>query len=62
MSLLKNPMILLGIVAMGLMFGMPKLMENSMLPISMTGISVANMMQWILRCARNLRNSKELRD
>lgn len=28
MSLLKNPMILLGVVAMGLTFGMPKLMEN----------------------------------
>ncbi|KAJ6035163.1 uncharacterized protein N7446_009922 [Penicillium canescens] len=28
LSLVKNPMILLAIVAMGLMFGMPKLMEN----------------------------------
>jgi ER membrane protein complex subunit 7 len=28
MSLLKNPMILLGIVALGITFGMPKLMEN----------------------------------
>lgn len=32
-SLLKNPMILIGIVAMALMFGMPKLMENSTYPI-----------------------------
>ena len=30
MSLLQNPMILMGIVAVGLMYGMPKLMENSM--------------------------------
>lgn len=29
LDLLKNPMILLALVAMGLMFGMPKLMENS---------------------------------
>lgn len=32
LSFLKNPMILMAVVSMGLMFGMPKLMENSMLP------------------------------
>lgn len=31
LSLVKNPMILLALVALGFMFGMPKLMENSML-------------------------------
>jgi hypothetical protein len=31
MSFLKNPMILMAVVSMGLMFGMPKLLENSML-------------------------------
>lgn len=30
LSLVKNPMVLLAIVALGLMFAMPKLMENSM--------------------------------
>ena len=29
LSFLKNPMILMAVVSMGLMFGMPKLMENS---------------------------------
>lgn len=29
LSLLKNPMILIALVAMAFMFGMPKLMENS---------------------------------
>lgn len=29
MSLLSNPMILIGVVAMAMMFGMPKLLENS---------------------------------
>ena len=29
LSLLKNPMILLAVVALGFTFGMPKLMENS---------------------------------
>ena len=29
LSFLKNPMILMALVSMGLMFGMPKLMENS---------------------------------
>jgi hypothetical protein len=32
LSFLKNPMILMAVVSMGLMFGMPKLMENSALP------------------------------
>jgi hypothetical protein len=31
LSFLKNPMILMAVVSMGLMFGMPKLMENSTL-------------------------------
>lgn len=30
LSLVKNPMILLAIVALGITLGMPKLMENSM--------------------------------
>lgn len=32
LTLFQNPMILLGVVAMGVMFGMPKIMENSMFP------------------------------
>lgn len=29
LSFLKNPMIIMAVVSMGLIFGMPKLMENS---------------------------------
>lgn len=29
MSILKNPMILMGLASMALFFGMPKLVENS---------------------------------
>jgi hypothetical protein len=37
MSFLKNPMILMAVVSMGLMFGMPKLLENSMLDAEIRG-------------------------
>lgn len=33
LALFKNPMILLALVALGFTFGMPKLMENSELPL-----------------------------
>jgi hypothetical protein len=40
LSLLKNPMILLALVALGFTFGMPKLMENSAyLPLFIPSLS-----------------------
>ena len=33
LSLFQNPMILLAVAALGLTFGMPKLMENSAFPL-----------------------------
>lgn len=42
MSLLSNPMILIGIAAMAMMFGMPKLLENSEYPEENGPRTIAN--------------------
>ena len=58
MSIFKNPMILMGLVSVVMIFGMPKLMENSMysgcctwVACSMEGL--ANFLQWTRRRRRN---------
>ena len=51
-SLLKNPMILIAIVGMGMMFGMPYLMENSTSPYPCARAGGADELidgQWIPR-------------
>jgi hypothetical protein len=59
LSFLKNPMILMAVVSMGLMFGMPKIMENSKLQPSLRRRDVIlTRQQWTQR--RN-RNSKRCR-
>ena len=45
MSLLKNPMILIGIAGLGLVFGMPYLMDNSALPLLSSTLTVTSMPQ-----------------
>lgn len=55
MSLVKNPMILLAIVALGITLGMPKLMENSEF-FRHAFPTVPNRWQWTLRCAPSLSN------
>lgn len=47
LSFLKNPMILMAVVSMGLMFGMPKLMENSMLLVTFYSVGLLTITQWI---------------
>jgi hypothetical protein len=58
MSIFKNPMILMGLVSVVMIFGMPKLMENSPFSgycirggCSMEGF--ANSLQWMRRLRRN---------
>lgn len=41
MSLLKNPMILMGIAGLGMVFGMPYLMDNSTLPFQPLFFTIA---------------------
>lgn len=50
LSILKNPMILLGLVSMGIFVGMPYLMDNSKsLPLPRAGSLAADdvLKQWI---------------
>lgn len=56
LTILKNPMILLGLVSMGLFFGMPKLVENSKsmsqdIPSLFMERPIDYAQQWIPRCA-----------
>jgi hypothetical protein len=63
MSIFKNPMILMGLVSVVMIFGMPKLMENSTFSgysscdsLSMGGF--ANFLQWMRRPRRNLKRCR----
>lgn len=58
MSLVKNPMILLAIVALGFTLGVPKLMENSAFP-RFPFPTVTNRWQWTLRCAPSLSSTPD---
>lgn len=59
LGLLQNPMILIGIVGLGVMIGMPKLMENSK-EYKQHGCEHAlTILQWTLRCVKSLRSSKQ---
>jgi hypothetical protein len=49
LSFLKSPMILMAIVSMGLIFGMPYLMENSTLIRHGIQVRMTNSLQWIQR-------------
>lgn len=62
MSIFKNPMILMGLVSVVMIFGMPKLMENS----TCSGYSTcdmagfANSLQWMKRRRRNLKRCRQV--
>ena len=66
MSIFKNPMILMGLVSVVMIFGMPKLMENSTsFGNSTCGACstkvVANSLQWMRRPKRNSKRCRRAR-
>jgi hypothetical protein len=54
----QNPMMLMMIFAAGMMFGMPYLMVNSMLHITITVPNERNRKTWTLRSLKISRNGK----
>jgi hypothetical protein len=58
LSFLKSPMILMAIVSMGLIFGMPYLMENSRLIRHGVEVRMTNTLQWIRRQRPNLKRCR----
>lgn len=66
MSIFKNPMILMGLFSVVLIFGMPKLMESSKDTIASTIHArwreyLANFRQWTTRRRRNLKKCSRIR-